>query len=64
MEKLAGAWWNVPPEDMFRAYYMTLRIHHGMTALDAYTYAREHGPSLGVGREGGIIGLLKEALSS
>lgn len=56
-------WWNAPPERMFKAYYMTLRVHYGMPALEAYTYARKHGLALGVGKPGGIIGLMKEALA-
>jgi hypothetical protein len=57
-----GQWWNQPPERMFEAYYMTLRVHYEMPALDAFIYAKEKGPEVGVGRPGGIIGLIKEAL--
>lgn len=31
-------WWNAT--DKFQAYYMTLRVHYGMPALEAYAMAK------------------------
>lgn len=47
---------------MFEAYYMTLRVHYEMPAAQAYAYAKQHGDSVGVGKPGGVIGLMKGAL--
>ena len=57
-----GQWWNAAPNRMFEAYYMTLRVHYSMTALEAFKYAKEHGAAVGVGLPGGVIGLVREAL--
>lgn len=57
-----GSWWDAPPERMFEAYYMTLRVHYEMPAAQAYAYAKQHGDSVGVGKPGGVIGLMKGAL--
>ncbi len=55
-------WWRAPPEQMFEAYYMTLRVHHSMPALEAYNYAKKNGDLLGLGLPGGFIGKMREAL--
>lgn len=31
-----GQWWNAPAEQREQAYYMTLRVHYEMSALDAW----------------------------
>lgn len=35
-----GQWWNA--DDKFQAYYMTLRVHYEMPALEAYRMARKN----------------------
>jgi hypothetical protein len=55
-------WWNAAPDRMFEAYYMTLRVHYEMPAIEAFRYAKEHGHKVGVGVPGGIIGLMKREL--
>lgn len=35
-----GQWWNAPPDEIFRAYYLCLRTHYEMPALEAYATAR------------------------
>jgi hypothetical protein len=59
-----GQWWNADPARMFEAYYMTLRVHYEMPALEAYNYARQHGAAVGVGTPGGVIGLMRAALNT
>lgn len=33
-------WWNAP--NKFEAYYMTLRVHYGMYAWEAFKMAKEN----------------------
>lgn len=35
-----GQWWNEPAESRTTAYYMTLRVHYGMCALEAWDYIK------------------------
>lgn len=58
-----GPWWNAPPNRMFEAYYMTLRVHYQMPAALAFECARKNGPLVGVGRPGGVVGLIRDTLN-
>ncbi len=40
MIKPTGLWWNAPSEGRFRQYYLTLRWHYEMPALEAFNYAK------------------------
>ena len=55
-------WWNAPPNKMFEAYYMTLRVHYGMGAQDAFRTAKANKECLGLDEPGGIVGKIKRAL--
>lgn len=57
-----GAWWNAPPAQMFQAYYMTLRVHYGMPASEAFERAKENREALAIGQPLGIVGKIREAL--
>ena len=59
-----GPWWNAPPERMREAYYMTLRHHYEMGAREALETVRRCETTLGIGRPGGFIGLIKEAIAN
>jgi hypothetical protein len=56
-------WWNAASSQMFEAYYMTLRVHYGMTASDAFATAKANKEVLGIGMPGGFIGLMKQAIN-
>lgn len=58
-----GQWWNATPEQMFEAYYMTLRVHYEMTAANAFAVAKANKELLGIGKPGGFIGLMKQAIT-
>jgi hypothetical protein len=57
-------WWNAPagPQQL-RAYYMTLRVHYGMPAAEAWDYAKRNADALGITR-GGFIENLRRAIDT
>lgn len=57
-----GQWWNAPDEQMFWAYYQTLRVHYGMYAWEALATARKNREALWIGHSGPIE-LIRSRLS-
>lgn len=58
-----GQWWNAPMGQQFQAYYMTLRVHYEMPALDAFVMAKENMGVLSLDAEPGFMGTLRRVLS-
>lgn len=56
-----GQWWNAPPAQAFQAYYMTLRVHYGMQAWEAFSYAKKSAAALHLGETQAFLPALREA---
>jgi len=53
-----GTWWRAPAEKRFWAYYLCLRIHYEMPALEAFRYAKQQLNDWGLD----LIGTCRKAL--
>lgn len=58
-----GQWWNAPTGQQFEAYYMTLRVHYEMPALDAFRAAKANAGVLSLDAKPGFLGSIREALT-
>lgn len=58
----AAPWWNAPAAQSRRAYYMTMRVHYGMSAAEALATTNRNAGELGLGAERGFMLILREAI--